>query len=117
VSMQDKKTNLTSGEIGTLWTAYMSDSMSVCMLEVMLRNIEDTDIKPVVKKAYNIANSHLEAQRTIFEKENFATPNGFGEQDFNPNAPRLFSDIFCLTYVNNMAKIGMVAYSGYIAMS
>src|SRR5699024_7443119 len=29
----------------------------------------------------------------------------------------LFSDIFCLTYVNNMAKIGMVAYSGYIAMS
>src|SRR5699024_7750737 len=33
------------------------------------------------------------------------------------NAPWLFTDIFCLTYVNHMTRAGMVAYSGFLATS
>src|SRR5699024_4752493 len=44
-------------------------------------------------------------------------PNGFSEQDVNMEAPWLFSDIFCLSYLNHMAKVGMLTYSGFIAMS
>src|SRR5699024_1340860 len=35
----------------------------------------------------------------------------------NMNAPWLFTDIFCLTYVNHMTRAGMVAYSGFLATS
>lgn len=115
--MREKEVNLTAAEIGCLWTSYMNDSLSACMLEIMMRHLEDTDIKPVVKQLYDTSIDHLEKLRTIFDKEKFVVPNGFNEQDINPNAPRLFTDIFCLSYVNNMAKIGMVTYSGYLAMS
>src|SRR5690606_6639793 len=55
--------------------------------------------------------------RTMFEQEQYAVPNGFTENDVNMEAPWLFSDVFCLTYVNHMARVGMVAYSGYVSMS
>ena len=33
------------------------------------------------------------------------------------NAPRLYTDVFMLTYINHIARAGMVAYSGLVAMS
>lgn len=33
------------------------------------------------------------------------------------NAPWLFTDTFCLTYVNHMARVGMITYGGFVAMS
>src|SRR5699024_7698361 len=33
------------------------------------------------------------------------------------NAPWLFTDTFCLTYINHMARVGMVSYSGLVAIS
>ncbi|GAB3044408.1 DUF3231 family protein [Virgibacillus ainsalahensis] len=115
--MSEKKINLTSAEIGTLWTGYMNDSMSKCILSFMLKYIEDPDIKPVVQYAYDISSNHLQQLHGIFQIENYAVPNGFTEQDVNMNAPWLFSDMFCLTYVNHMAKVGMLTYSGAVSMS
>ena len=115
--MPEKKTSLTAAEIGALWTAYMNDSMSACVLEVMLHHIQDPDIKPSIQQSYDTSASHLEQLRIIFESENYAVPNGFTKQDINLEAPWLFTDVFCLTYVNNMAKVGMIAYSGFLAMS
>ncbi|MDQ0268485.1 DUF3231 family protein [Cytobacillus purgationiresistens] len=115
--MSKSKNNLTSAEIGCLWTSYMNDSMSVTILEFMLKHIEDKDIKPSVKFAHNMAMKHLEEIRALFRQEKYAIPEGFSENDVNMDAPWLFSDVFCLTYVNHMAKAGMVAYSGFVAMS
>lgn len=115
--MNEKKIHLTSGEIASLWTGYMNDRMSKYILGFMLKHIEDPDIKPVVQHAYDISSSHIEQLLSIFENEQFAIPNGFTEQDVNMNAPWLFSDIFCLTYVNHMAKVGMLTYSGFVSMS
>jgi len=115
--MDEKGASLTSAEIASLWSNYMSDSLATCVTGHMLKHIEDPEIKLIVQSAYDIASSHLEQLRTIFNQEAFAIPNGFTEQDVNMNAPRLFSDMFCLTYVNNMAKIAMVTYSGFVAMS
>lgn len=115
--MSEKKIHLTSGEIASLWTGYMNDSMSKCILSYMLKHIEDPDIKPAIQLSYDISSNHLEQLVSIFEKEQYAIPNGFSEQDVNKNAPWLFTDMFCLTYVNHMAKVGMLAYSGFIAMS
>ncbi|QKY69374.1 DUF3231 family protein [Lentibacillus sp. CBA3610] len=115
--MNERKINITSAEIGSLWTGYMNDSMSKCILGFMLKHIEDPDIKPVIQYAYDISSNHLEQLLVTFEKEKYAIPNGFTEQDVNMNAPWLFSDTFCLMYVNHMAKAGMLIYSGFVSMS
>ncbi|CDQ38561.1 MULTISPECIES: DUF3231 family protein [Virgibacillus] len=115
--MNENNVHLTSGEIASLWTAYMNDSMSKCILDFMLKHIEDQDIKPIIQQAHDISMKHMEQLTAIFESEQFAIPNGFTEQDVNMNAPWLFTDVFCLTYVNHMAKVGMLAYSGFVSMS
>src|SRR5690606_19438264 len=108
---------LTSAEIASLWTGYLNDSMTKCVLTFMLKSIEDQEIKPVVQYACDTASNHLEQLLSFFKKEEYAVPIGFSDQDVNPNAPWLFSDIFCLTYVNHMAKMGMLAYSGLLSMT
>ncbi|WP_163970936.1 DUF3231 family protein [Oceanobacillus halotolerans] len=115
--MNTKKVHLTSAEIGSLWTAYMNDSMSKCITGFMLKDIQDPDIKPTVQKAHTISSKHLEQLHDLFEKEQYAVPNGFTEEDVNMNAPWLFTDTFCLSYVNHMAKVGMLSYSGFVSMS
>ncbi|MFD1851687.1 DUF3231 family protein [Oceanobacillus bengalensis] len=109
--------NLTSAEIASLWTSYMNDSMTTCILEFMLKHIEDPEIKPVIQYAYDISYNHVNKLHTIFEHDKFAVPNGFTEQDVNMNAPWLFTDTFSLSYVNHMAKVGMLTYSGFTSMS
>ncbi|GAB3794634.1 DUF3231 family protein [Virgibacillus kimchii] len=107
---------LSSGEITSLWTSYMNNSMSKYMLDFMIKHIQDDEIKPVVQYAYDISCNHIDEQHKIFRKEDYAIPNGFSEQDVNMNAPWLFTDVFCLSYVNHMAKVGMLTYSGLLSM-
>ncbi|GGJ77433.1 hypothetical protein GCM10007111_43820 [Virgibacillus kapii] len=115
--VNERNIPLTSAEIGSLWTGYMNDSMSKCILGFMLEHIQDADIKSVVQHAYDLSSNHLDTLTAIFENEQFTIPNGFTEQDVNMNAPWLFSDIFCLVYVNHMAKAGMLIYGGFVSMS
>ncbi|GAB2565536.1 DUF3231 family protein [Gracilibacillus alcaliphilus] len=117
--MEEKSVHvhLTAAEIASIWTGYMNDTLAKCILNFMLKHVDDPEIKPVIQRAYDISANHLEQLHQIFEEENYAIPNGFTEQDVNMNAPWLFTDVFCLTYVTHMARIGMVTYSGFISMS
>ncbi|WP_240339723.1 DUF3231 family protein [Halobacillus ihumii] len=111
-------TKLTSSELASLWTSYMNDSMSNCILKYFLKHIEDEEIRPIVQFAYDLTTTHKKQLTTIFEMEEIPIPTSFTlENDVNLNAPRLFTDIFKLTYINHMAKVGLLAYSSYIAMS
>lgn len=115
--MAIQNVNLTSAEIASLWTSYMNDSMSKCILTYMLKHIEDKEIKAAVQFALDISEKHLESLHRIFEQEQYAQPQGFTDEDVNLNAPWLFTDVFCLTYVNQMARIGLLAYGGFVSMS
>ncbi|MFX3623148.1 MAG: DUF3231 family protein [Ectobacillus sp.] len=115
--MDRQHIHLTAAEIASLWTAYMNDSMSKCILSHMVKHIQDEDIKGAIQFALDVSLGHLELLYTLFKKEQYAVPNGFTEEDVNVNAPWLFTEEFCLTYVNQMAKVGMLAYSGFIATS
>lgn len=112
----DKKIHLTSSEITSLWTTYMNDNMSKYILDFMLKHIQDPEIKPVVQYAYDISCNHVDLVYDTFKKEKHAVPNAFSEQDVNMDAPWLFTDVFCLSYVNHMAKVGMLTYSGFLSM-
>jgi len=115
--MSERVINLTSAEIGALWTDYQSKSLAKYMLQFMLKHIKDSDIYSVAQSAYNNSSADLEVLHDIFDNAQFATPIGFSEEDVNMDAPWLFSDMFCLSYTNFMAKVGMVTYSTALAMS
>ena len=115
--MTEHHTQLTSAEIASIWTSYMNDSMSKCVLGYFLKTVEDEEIKAVVQYAYDLSATHIEKLTTIFQEEQIPTPTGFTYDDVNFNAPRLYTDSFMLTYINHMAQIGMLGYSGFVSMS
>jgi hypothetical protein len=116
--MKDRQTQLTSSEIASIWTSYMQDSMSKCVLKYFLNHVDDEEIRSIVQFSYDLSSSHIEKLTTIFQEEQIPTPTGFTyDNDVNLNAPRMYSDLFMLTYINHMAKIGMLGYSGFVSVS
>ncbi|KAB2492682.1 DUF3231 family protein [Priestia endophytica] len=114
--MMKHPTQLTSAEIACIWTNYMQDSMSKCVLTYFLQTIEDEDIRSLIQLAYNISYAHIEELTTLFQKEQIPLPTGFTDEDVNVNAPRLYTDAFMLQYLAHMARVGMLGYSGFTSM-
>ncbi|MCA0753984.1 DUF3231 family protein [Paenibacillus sp. N4] len=102
---------LTASEIGGLWTTYINDTFSSCVLSYFLNIVEDTQIKPAIEYAFDISEQHIRKLTSIFEDENFPVPQGFTDDDVNRNAKRLYSDHFYLYYLKNMSKVGLATYS------
>ncbi|NRD80869.1 DUF3231 family protein [Bacillus sp. BRMEA1] len=107
----DNSIRLTSGEIASLWTTYMSDSMAICVIKHALDKVEDTEIRAVLELALNLSQSHVDKIKQIFIDEDFPIPHGFTDEDVNLKAPRLFSDSFWLMYINKMSINGLTAYA------
>ena len=45
--MANEKIKLTSAEIASIWTGYMNDSLSKCILGYFLQHVEDKEIRSV----------------------------------------------------------------------
>lgn len=101
---------LTATELGYLWSTYLADSMSVCILKYFLVHMDDEDIKTLTEHALDLSQQHTEIIRGIFKEEGIQIPQGFTDQDVNLKAKRLFSDVFYLYYLHNMGKGGLVTY-------
>ncbi|MED3728976.1 DUF3231 family protein [Priestia endophytica] len=114
--MTKHPTQLTSAEIACIWTNYMQDSMSKCVLSYLLQTVEDDDIRPLIQWAYDISCTHIEELTTLFQQEQIPLPTGFTDEDVNVNAPRLYTDAFILNYLAHMARVGMLGYSGFTSM-
>jgi hypothetical protein len=104
-------TNLTSSEMAMLWNTYMADTMAYCILHHFLKTTEDKDVEPVIKYASDIAREHIEVIRELFIKEELPVPIGFGKNDVNSEAPKLFSDVTYLRYIHHVGRSGLNAYS------
>jgi hypothetical protein len=89
----------------------MGNSMAKCILSYYLQHVEDSDIKTLVENALKLTEDFLKIITEIFIKENFPIPKGFGEEDVNLNAPRLFQDEYYPHYLKYAAKAGMSIYS------
>ncbi|MFK7691642.1 DUF3231 family protein [Paenibacillus sp. HJGM_3] len=102
---------ITSPEMGSLWSAYLNDTMAICVTKHMLEKVEDTEIKPIFELALSLAEQHIQTITEIFKEENFPIPFGFTDHDVNLSAPRLFSDAFWLMYLNEMSIHGLTGYN------
>jgi hypothetical protein len=102
---------LTAAEISYMWTTYLSDTMSICVLKYFLQHVDDSDIKALAVHALDLSNQHVEIIKGLFKQEGIAVPQGFTDKDVNLKAERLFSDVFYLKYIKNMAGGGLSGYS------
>lgn len=72
---------------------------------------EDQDIIPIIEFAINTAQDHIVQISELFTLESIPLPNGFGEQDVNLQAKKLFSDITYMRYLHHMGRTGLNSYS------
>ncbi|HEX7063760.1 MAG TPA: DUF3231 family protein [Bacillales bacterium] len=98
---------LTVTELGTLWTLYMNNSMSIQVLSYFLSKVEDGEIHEVLEFALQTAQKENQSIIDIFNAEGQPIPHGFTEDDVNLNAPQLYTDTFFLHYLKNMSQYGV----------
>ncbi|WP_113926823.1 DUF3231 family protein [Bacillus sp. P14.5] len=116
--MSDHSTKLTSGELATLWTTFQNDTSSLCMTEYFITKCEDPEIKELLLLTQNASSEHVDFLQDLYVKEQIPIPAGFSlENDVNPDAPRMYEDIFFLMFMRQMAKVGMITYSGAMSLA
>ena len=114
----EKQIRLTSAELGQLWTQYLNDSSSVCVLTYFLEKAEDIEVKSVIEYALGLSKLHIQKITSILTEEKHAIPDGFNlEDDVDLTAPRLYSDSYVLNFIHHMTKIGLTAYSASLSVS
>lgn len=115
--MEDKtKIRLTAAEMSSLWTQYINDSVSICVLEYYLNNTDDESVKEVIEFGLTASKNNITMLKEIFERDHFPYPVGFSEKDVNIHAPRLFSDTFKMMYLRHMSILGMAVNCGAIGL-
>ncbi|KRG14780.1 DUF3231 family protein [Lederbergia galactosidilytica] len=116
--VEGKQIRLTSGEITQLYMQYMEDSATVCSLSFFLEKAEDTEIKPIIKHALQLSQTHVHKIKSILTEEKHKIPHGFKvEEDVDLTAPRLYADSFILTFIHQMAAIGLRAYAASLSLA
>lgn len=102
---------LVSTELANLWTQYMNDSMAICILNYMLKKVEDDEIRSILEFSLSLSKRHIQVIKGFLQEEEYPIPYGFVDEDVNLDAPRLFSDSFFLKYMHIMAAHGMTGYA------
>jgi hypothetical protein len=102
---------LSTSEMSFLWQNYIGNTMLICVLQHFLQNIQDQEIAGIVSQGVELAKKHTEQSKELFKKEGFPIPNGFGPEDVNLEAPRLFSDKFYSYYVQQVLRGTISNYS------
>lgn len=114
----EHKIELKSAEIASIWTSYMCDSSTICLLENFLSNIEDLEIRSIVEKARQLSTAHIQKLTSFFNEEKIPVPDGFSiEADVNKDSSRLFTDDFYVFFIQNLCKKGLEVHSYALSTS
>lgn len=112
-----KSIELDAAELGNLFTTYINNTMSKCVLTYFVQKINDVDIKTIVDDSLKISNNLIERIKTIYQSVNHPIPQGFTDEDVNINADKLFSDSFVLSYLRFSSHFALVSYSAALVSS
>jgi hypothetical protein len=62
--------NLTSAELGFLWSSYMNESSTIPVLTYFNQTVEDLEIKNIIDLSLKRSKEHLSALTEIYQQEN-----------------------------------------------
>jgi len=104
-------TNLTCGEISSLWVTYEYETLSRCGIHFFLHHVEDDEIKELLEQTLELSNKRLKKLKEFLKRDNHPHPEGFSiDGDVNDDAPRLFSDKLYLYYCLEVYKLELTMY-------
>ncbi|MBB6452361.1 hypothetical protein HNQ94_000806 [Salirhabdus euzebyi] len=102
---------LISTEISLLWTTYLQDSLAYYILKHFQLTNEDTSLNPILSFALECSNEHIQQVSTLFKQEGIPIPDGFTEEDWNQDAPKLFPDLLMYRFLEHMSRAGLTNYA------
>jgi hypothetical protein len=108
---------LTAAEIGSLFTTYISSTMSKCVLTYFIQTTNDTDIKSIAETSLKATDNIITQIKNIYLKVNHPIPQGFTGEDINLKAAKLFSDTFVLNYLRFNQQYALITYSTALVQS
>ncbi|WP_409250709.1 DUF3231 family protein [Bacillus sp. SCS-153A] len=112
--MENHQVRMNASEHGLIWSQYINDTLSVCMLKYFLNNTQDEQIKDVLQFALKLAEGHIEKVKQFLTAENEPIPVGFTEEDVTVEAPPLFTDTYKIVYMHIMTIHGLTRYAGAV---
>ena len=81
------------------------------MLSYFLEKAEEDEVRLLIEHCVRLSDAHVAKLR-----EGFQVPLGFSiEEDVDLGAPRLFSDVYVLNFIHQMAKIGLTIYAASLS--
>jgi hypothetical protein len=98
---------LTSSEISYLWRTCMFYSTLRCVFKHFISKVEDRDILALFEHILNVFDTRISAATDYLKKDGHPVPKGFGDEDVDISAPRLYSDLYYLYYTKTMTPIGL----------
>jgi hypothetical protein len=109
VNHQDR---INASEYGVIWSQYVNDSMSRCVLRYLLNDAKDENTRDLLQFALELSETHLEKTKQFLTQENYPIPIGFTDEDVTLDAPSLFTDTFKIVYLQIMTIHGLTRYAG-----
>ncbi|MCA0150780.1 DUF3231 family protein [Rossellomorea vietnamensis] len=111
------QTKINAAEYASIWSQYINDSLSHCVLRYFLNDVKDEDISSLIQFALELSETHLEKVKQLLKQEGLPIPIGFVDQDVTIDAPSLFTDTFKVVYLHIMSIHGLIRYSGATSVS
>lgn len=99
---------LTSSELAILWRSNTYYDMLSCFTKQFINTMDDPDLRPIAEYALSILRTRVKRTSEILRMEGQPIPKGFGEEDVDLGAPRLFTDLYYYDYGLNMIRMGIV---------
>ena len=99
---------LTSSELAILWRSNDYYAMLRCVYKHLLNTLEDPDLRPFIEDCIPLFETRVNRTSKILKMEGQPLPQGFGEEDMDIGAPRLFTDLYYYYYTLNMMRIGLL---------
>ncbi|WP_456274648.1 DUF3231 family protein [Bacillus sp. AK031] len=111
------QTTMTAAELGVIWSQYINDSLSKCILRYFVKKTKDDAIREILQGALGLSELHLEKTKQFLKQEQYPIPVGFSDEDVNLDAPDLFTDTYKILYINIMSIHGLTRYAGAVGSS
>ncbi|MCE5287592.1 MAG: DUF3231 family protein [Pelosinus sp.] len=108
--MAQASNHLTAPEVGVLWAQYVNATLTNCMYQYFIVENEDKEIGEVLDSIKQITQHKIQRISGFLESDNYPVPIGFTGSDVNTNAARLYSDLFHLSYVRCISRLGLTTY-------
>lgn len=103
---------INASEYGIIWSQFVNDSMSRCVLRYFLNDAKDENTRALLQFAIELSEMHIEKTKQFLTQENYPIPIGFTDEDVTVDAPSLFTDTFKIIYLQIMTIHGLTRYAG-----